>query len=94
MYKISQVEDYMNTVKLDKSPQTVRSYDLAIRKLFDFLKIETFENIVSITPANIREFQTGLGFKSLRQMLMCALSKRCSTGLSSKNFLIILLSIR
>jgi site-specific recombinase XerD len=60
MYKISQVEDYMNTVKLDKSPQTVRSYDLAIRKLFDFLKIETFENIVSITPANIREFQTVL----------------------------------
>ena len=60
MYKISQVEDYMNTVKLDKSPQTVRSYDLAIRKLFEFLKIETFENLASITSANIREFQTHL----------------------------------
>lgn len=60
MYTVPQVNDYMNTVKLDKSPQTVRSYDLGIRKLFEFLKIKTFEDIASITPANIRDFQTFL----------------------------------
>jgi len=60
MYAISQIQDYMNAMKLDKSPSTVRSYDLAIRKFCDFLKIETFENLVGVTPANIREFQTKL----------------------------------
>lgn len=57
MISITEVQDYLDFVQLDKSSCTVNSYELAIRKFFEFLNINAFEDIKNITPNDCRKFQ-------------------------------------
>lgn len=65
-YNIPEVEEYLNTLKLDKSPHTIVSYKAAIDKLFLFANINNFENIKSITSADCREHQSNMKNKGMQ----------------------------
>ena len=68
---IKEIKDYMNTLRLDKSPHTITSYSSAINRFFDFLGIVSFQDIAEITPDSCREYQLhlkeieGLQFSSI-----------------------------
>lgn len=57
-YNIPEINEYINTVKLDKSPNTVSTYETAINKFIEFLNIESFDDVKKITSADCRNHQT------------------------------------
>ena len=68
---IKEIKDYMNTLRLDKSPHTITSYSSAINRFFGFLGIVSFHDVAEITPDSCREYQLhlkeieGLQFSSI-----------------------------
>jgi site-specific recombinase XerD len=60
MFDIPEVNDYFDALKMDKSACTIRNYDLALRKFFDILHIENFEDIKKISIVDCRKFQQTL----------------------------------
>lgn len=58
--EISQIKDYITTLELDKSPNTIRSYTTAIQLLIDIMNIESFEDIANLQTKDFREFQQQL----------------------------------
>ena len=57
---IEKVNEFIDVKKLDKSGSTLKSYCLSIDKFFDFLKVQTFEDVANITPGNCRAYQNFL----------------------------------
>lgn len=65
MFQIDQVDEYFNVLSTDKSEHTIRSYHNAVRKLFDFLDIKTFDNIMAIKSDDIRKHQVNMKSKGI-----------------------------
>jgi site-specific recombinase XerD len=57
---IAEINEYITTLKLDKSSRTIVSYEAAIQKLIRFLNIQTFEDLKNVTPSNLRELQNNM----------------------------------
>jgi site-specific recombinase XerD len=57
---IAEIQEYLNTVKMDKSEHTVRSYEYAIKLFLDFIQAKDFSDIEKVTSAKCREFQSHL----------------------------------
>lgn len=51
------VKEYSLVLSLDKDPKTIQSYLSTIDKFFDFLKIQSNEDIFKISPLKGREYQ-------------------------------------
>lgn len=54
---IAEIEQYMATVKIDKSIHTVSSYTTAIKKFVDNMNIISFDDLKNITPVQCRNHQ-------------------------------------
>jgi integrase/recombinase XerC len=57
---ISQVNEFINMKKLDKSKSTLISYCVSIEKFLDFMKVATFEDISKVVPSDGRAYQSFL----------------------------------
>jgi site-specific recombinase XerD len=57
---IAEIEEYMNTVKMDKSNNTIRSYEYAIKLFTDFIQVKDFSDIKKVNSVKCREFQSYL----------------------------------
>lgn len=57
---ISQLTEYLDFIKLDKSPKTFLAYALSARKLIDYFSINDFASIEKITASDLRKFQSDL----------------------------------
>ena len=57
---IQEINEYLNTIKLDKSQHTLVSYTTAIEKFIDNFGINNFEDIKTIVPSQCREHQSRL----------------------------------
>lgn len=55
---IAEIEEYLGTLRIDKSPATLSVYEIAINKLFSFLDVKTFDDIKNITSSDCRRHQT------------------------------------
>jgi len=67
---IKPVKDYFSFMEMDKSEHTIRSYISATERFFDYIKIESLEDIKKITSSNCREYiknlkDSGLGNSSI-----------------------------
>jgi integrase/recombinase XerC len=57
---LQQIKEYFDTLSMDKSICTIRSYSIAVDKFFDSLDIKEFTDLEKITSAICREYQAGL----------------------------------
>ena len=57
---IPEIGEYVNTLRLDKSVETIRFYLAAIDRFFNHLNIKSLEDINNITSTNCREYQAKL----------------------------------
>lgn len=55
---IPEIEEYLKTLKLDKSPNTIFVYTKAIEKFVFNLNIQSIDDLKNVTPAKCREHQT------------------------------------
>lgn len=65
MNNIPEIEEYLSFLKMSKSSNTVTVYNTAIKKLFDFLKINDLEDISKVSPKDIRNHQDHLSKSGL-----------------------------
>jgi integrase/recombinase XerD len=63
---IAEVQEYLDTLRLDKSKNTLSVYTIAINKLFNFMNVKTFDDVKNITSANLRSHQNDLKQKGLQ----------------------------
>jgi site-specific recombinase XerD len=54
---ISQIEEYLKWIEVDKSPQTLKLYRESVTKLINFFGPNDFEDIKKITTKQLRDFQ-------------------------------------
>jgi site-specific recombinase XerD len=54
---ISEIEEYFSVLELDKSPNTLRSYEKSVTKFLDFTGFTTIEEIENCGASKVREFQ-------------------------------------
>lgn len=64
---LKQIEEYLNNVKMDKSPQTVAQYTISISKLSDFFELESFETLKNMTLSDCRKYQTFLSQSGIKK---------------------------
>jgi site-specific recombinase XerD len=57
---ISEVKEFLDQKRLDKSQYTVESYETALCNFFDFKGITSFEDIRNVIPKDGREYQAFL----------------------------------
>jgi len=57
---IAEIEEYVNTLNLDKSENTIKIYLSAIERFFDYLEIKDFSDIKNIVPIDCRKYQAKL----------------------------------
>jgi site-specific recombinase XerD len=57
---ISEIKEYFENLKIDKSPHTIRAYSTSINLLLDFTGAENFSDVIKITPQDLRSFQRKL----------------------------------
>jgi len=58
--KIIEVNEYFVMLGMDKSSHTIESYKRAADKFFNFLNIQTLEDLKAVTPLDCRNFQAKL----------------------------------
>jgi integrase/recombinase XerC len=66
MENITQVQEYLDTIRLDKSKNTLDAYTDAINKLFNFMNIKNFSDVKNVTPSNLRAHQANMKAKGLQ----------------------------
>jgi site-specific recombinase XerD len=64
---ISQIKEYFDVLRLDKSQCTIDSYSISVTKFFDYLHINTFEDVADVTTKNCRDFQAELRNQGLEK---------------------------
>ena len=57
---ISEVQEYFDTLKMDKSPHTIRAYLASVNMLLSFFQVNSIEDLEKITPKDLRKFQEHL----------------------------------
>jgi len=57
---IAEIEEYLNTVRIDKSEHTIRSYEHAVKLFLEYFQPKEFSDIVGIASGQCREFQSYL----------------------------------
>ena len=60
---IAEIKEFIETKKLDKSPQTVRSYITAINKFLDYFKTDNINDISLQTCRDYQKFLSSSGIK-------------------------------
>jgi site-specific recombinase XerD len=55
--RIPEALEYMNIQLMDKSEHTIRSYESALNRFFEFMNIQSIEDIKKIVPSDGRSFQ-------------------------------------
>ena len=63
---IKEIDNYIGWIKVDKSENTIYDYSRKIERFFDFLNIETFEDVKSITIQNCRDYVIHLSKDGLK----------------------------
>jgi integrase/recombinase XerC len=71
---ISEIVDYLEALRLDSSPKTIETYIYSIDKFVSYFKIESFDEIKSLTASDIRKFQSflkdsGLAMSSINTVM-------------------------
>jgi len=69
-FGINQIDEYLNVLAVDKSPNTIIVYSSAIKKMIEYLNIKDFSDIERIISVNLRSHQSnmkvlGLSFSSI-----------------------------
>lgn len=54
---IAEIEEYIELISMDHSPNTIRLYKNAISKLLEKLSIQNFDQILALKPVDIRKYQ-------------------------------------
>jgi site-specific recombinase XerD len=54
---IKPINNYFSFEMMDKSKHTIRSYEKAISNFFDYMKIQSWEDIAKISPTNCFEYK-------------------------------------
>lgn len=67
MYNIQEIDEWIDTIKIDKSKHTLTMYQSALNKLFEYNKIKSFDDIKKITSSDIRNFQKYLKESGLQE---------------------------
>lgn len=57
---IPEIQEYLDSLKIDKSEHTVRAYSTSVNMLLNFLKVKTIEEFSLVTSKELRAFQEHL----------------------------------
>jgi site-specific recombinase XerD len=57
---IPEIKEYFDTISIDKSPKTIRTYGDAVNKMISYLHIENFQDIRKITAKDLRDHQNNM----------------------------------
>lgn len=71
---ISQIKEFFDSLRLDKSELTIKSYSDSLDRFFDYAKVTDFDSVKKVTSAVIRSYQaelknSGLASSSINAMI-------------------------
>ena len=57
---LENIKEYFDFLTLAKSPNTLASYVISVERFFDYLHVQTIEDVKKITPSNCRSYMMQL----------------------------------